>query len=137
MNNMINDTDDKKTIPGINDNTSTGTFQSFVTVAVFLFFGWGFVSLFFHNSDSKKEKYSYPDQYTQRQVQPGQDSRWSSYAEYKFVQKAKAELGWDSDKGDELLKRAFHSENPEKKLEALKEAQLNLQLSIAKAKRGL
>ena len=58
---------------------------------------------------------------------------WSSYGEYKFVLRAKKELGWDGDSGNVLLKRAYASENPERMLQVLKEAQFNLNQSIRRA----
>ena len=61
------------------------------------------------------------------------DNSWSSYGEYKFVLRAKKELGWDGDSGNVLLKRAYASENPERMLQALKEAQYNLGQSIRRA----
>jgi len=61
------------------------------------------------------------------------DNSWSSYGEYKFVLRAKQELGWDSDSNNVLLKRAYASENPERMLQALKEAQYNLGQSIRRA----
>jgi cell division protein FtsW (lipid II flippase) len=73
------------------------------------------------------------------------DARWkasgstnfSSYSEYKFVTRARQELGWEASlRGDELLKRAYNTENPERMLQALKEAQFNLNRSINRATEG-
>jgi hypothetical protein len=58
---------------------------------------------------------------------------WSSYGEYKFVLRARRELGWEGSRNDEFLKRAYASENPERMLQALKESQFHLSQSIRRA----
>lgn len=66
-----------------------------------------------------------------------QNQRWNSYGEHKFVVRARQELGWEASlRGDELLKRAYNTENPERMLQALKDAQFNLNRSIDRAMEG-
>jgi hypothetical protein len=47
-------------------------------------------------------------------------------AENEWIGRAKKELGWYSNSGDELLRDAYRSENPAAKLEAIKSAQSHL-----------